>query len=1727
MVVPEPSTLAALADAAGVASHYEDVWRKRHEIPDSALRGVLSCMGFDVADDAAVAASLARMQRERLTEILPPAIVRRRAAAAPESDTLGAGDRFTATLTLPLVDARNAFSLRLTLEDGTRSQYPLDVSQLERIGETARGGERFYSWRLPLPAAPLGYHRLALFDGDTQLCEVGYVCAPARCHLPRAIDGAARAWGPTVQLYALRSERNWGIGDLTDLRVLMEQWAARGAQIVAVNPLHALFPHRAAQASPYSPSSRLFLNVLYLDVERIDDFAHSAAARAMVTAPAFQASLQRLRASELVDYDGIAGAKLDVLGAVYDTFRAQHLGAATARARAFREFQAHAGRALRLQALFETLQEDLQRQDPSVWGWPVWPENLCDPDSADVARFERAHLERVEFFEYLQWQAELQLNAVAARARELDLGIGLYGDLAVSIDRGGGEAWASQALYALCASVGAPPDEFNMAGQNWGLPPLIPHRLRAVAYAPFVATLRRAMRALGALRIDHVMGLMRLYWIPDGASAAQGAYVHYPLDDLLGILALESVRNRCMVVGEDLGTVPDDLRAALDAAGVLSYRLLYFERDDAGFYKQPEDYPAQALVAASTHDLPTLAGFWEGRDLALRSELGLFPTEDARNQQVVVRAEARAKLLLALERARLLPAGASVDPQSVPAMTPALSRALHAYLARTPAKLMLVQLEDVLEVTEQMNLPGTVDTHPNWRRKLPLTLERWPQDDRFVELCATLRALRGEVTPRSAESKSPRTAVIPRATYRLQLNRAFTLAQACALVPYLARLGISHVYCSPYLRARAGSTHGYDIVDHASLNPEIGDDADLARFVSVLREHGMGQILDIVPNHMGVMGADNAWWLDVLENGEASIYADFFDIDWQPLNRALQGRVLIPVLGEHYGLVLERGELKLAYDESDGGISLWYFTHRFPIDPSTYPIVLERAMHLAPTQTLGEDAHTELASLIAAFAHLPRRDHQDTTARSERRRDTALLKRRLAGLLSSNAALREGLDAALGALNGTADEARSVDALHELIDAQAYRLAYWRVASDEINYRRFFDINDLAALRMENEAVFEATHRRVLRWLHDGTLDGLRIDHPDGLYDPAQYFRRLQTHYAARAATPFNVEDGHWPVYVVAEKITAPHERLPAAWAVHGTTGYDFANLVNGLFVDAGARGKIERIYRSFTGDTQDWSEVAYQGKRLIMRSALASELTVLTNRLLRLARGDRRTRDFTYNTLRNALVEVVACFPVYRTYVTAAVDDSDRRTIDWAIGAARKRSQAADVGVFDFLARVLTATPAVDAASGTRERMLAFTAKLQQFTAPVAAKGVEDTAFYRSVALVSLNEVGGGPENFGVSVKAFHAAMQRQARDWPHTMLATSTHDTKRSEDVRVRIDVLSEMPAQWRLTLRHWSRLNRRARREVDGAIAPSRRDEYLLYQTLLGCVPVRVARNAIDSEAGTRPALSQAHLDDLRARMQGYMLKAIREAKLHTSWINVNAAYEAALAHFIDTLLGRADNNAFLDDLLARARPLARIGLFNSLSQTLIKLTAPGVPDLYRGTETLDLSLVDPDNRRPVDYAHLQAQLDELPLSAAGAANRLRHLLDDMADGRAKLFVTAKLLALRAAQPALFADGGYQVVPVLGTHAQRIVAFARVHASARIVVVAPRLLTGLPAIAHADPLGTDVWGDTALDLGGLGDGWREWLSGRDLIADDTARLQLGEVLGAFPVAVMIARA
>ncbi len=824
-------------------------------------------------------------------------------------------------------------------------------------------------------------------------------------------------------------------------------------------------------------------------------------------------------------------------------------------------------------------------------------------------------------------------------------------------------------------------------------------------------------------------------------------------------------------------------------------------------------------------------------------------------------------------------------------------------------------------------------------------------------------------------------------------------------------------------------------------------------------------------------------------------------------------------------------DLKLVFDRERGEFSILYHRHRFPIDPSEYPRILTaRLERLQGALGAAHEDFLELQSIATAFSHLPKRNGGLTPEKGAgRKQEKEVQKRRLAALCARSREVCDYLADNVAAVNGSPGDPQSFEDLHELIKAQAFRLAQWRVAADDINYRRFFDINELAALRMENSEVFCKTHQLILELVARGKVNGLRIDHPDGLYDPRKYLRQLRDEFAARRAKEKEEkeEKKDAPVYVVVEKILTGEERLRKDWPVQGTTGYEVANLINGLFVDSAAASKMERIYRAFTGRREEYADLVYTCKKLILKVALASELSVLANLLSRIALSNRHTCDFTLNSLRSALSEIIASFSVYRTYVSngvcgpapAPVSDEDRRLVRLAVAGGRRRSNAADLSVFDFIERILLLDVNGSQSGCYKQAVTRFAMKFQQVTAAVMAKGLEDTAFYRYNRLVSLNEVGGNPEKFGTTIEEFHSANRQRAESWPHSMLASSTHDSKRSEDVRARINVLSEIPGPWRLNLGKWRDWNRGKKSLVDGKLAPVRNDEYLLYQTLVGTWPFEKL-----DDAGWK------HYID---RIEAYMLKAVREAKEVTSWANTNSGYENALVNFTRAILERRDRNRFLADFSGFQHRVARAGMFNSLSSCFLKMTLPGVPDFYQGNELWEFSLVDPDNRRPVDYDLRWRLLGAMPrqgepgIRDQESRDYVSTLLANMEDGLVKLFLTHRTLSIRKGDAALFKCGSYLPLNVRGPKANHICAFAREFEGRVAIVAVPRLCATLLGDELSSPCNESLWSDTELEVPGIAATCvhNAFTAECMAIGDGQPRiLPVGRMLRDFPVALLL---
>ncbi len=860
---------------------------------------------------------------------------------------------------------------------------------------------------------------------------------------------------------------------------------------------------------------------------------------------------------------------------------------------------------------------------------------------------------------------------------------------------------------------------------------------------------------------------------------------------------------------------------------------------------------------------------------------------------------------------------------------------------------------------------------------------------------------------------------IPRATYRLQLNENFTFDDAAAVVPYLKALGISHVYASPFLKARAHSQHGYDIVDHNVLNPELGGEAAFERFSSTLKQNDLGLILDFVPNHMGVHFADNPWWLDVLEWGETSPYADFFDIDWDLLPYRAKGGVLLPILGTSYGKALDGGEIELRYDAKEGSFSAWYYEHRLPIAPERYSEILR--VIVGEAQAEHDVAGRAILDLATRYTGLRRPNRLEAPA----------FKAALRAIDGADAVITRGL----GAYRAGKEREAQTKALHYLLERQHYRLGHWRLATSEINYRRFFDINTLAGLRVENLQTFKAIHALVRRLVAEGKLQGIRLDHIDGLRDPAQYCQRLLR--LIREAQGENRE----PFYLVMEKILGEGESLPKFAGMQGTTGYEWLNLISRVLLDNNGLDTLDETWRQASNIAPSFDPVLRAAKQRVMETLLASEFTVLARLLARIAGGHYATRDFSADSLRQALELYVLHFPVYRTYITAGGPaPNDRALIADTIEKARADWFGANEGIFDFLQDVLTldlVAPerATRRATHGRNRVRRFALKVQQFTGPMMAKSLEDTAFYRYHRLLALNEVGGDAAATSLPVKTFHDAMQARAKDSPHGMTATATHDTKRGEDARARLLVLSELAGEWASLVGRWKSFNARHIVTEGNMRAPSPAFEYMLYQALIGAWP-----QTIDA--------------DFLARMKAYAIKAAREAKAETSWLNPQPAYERGVEIFLERILDAGQSPEFLPSIDSFARRVSLIGILNSLSQLTLKAMMPGVPDFYQGTEFWDYSLVDPDNRRPVDF-----KARETALADVATEPRWSELIAHVTDGRIKLAWSRHLLALRNAHPDVFGNGSYLPLEVTGPHRDHVIAFARVHRKEAVIVAARR--------------------------------------------------------------------
>jgi (1->4)-alpha-D-glucan 1-alpha-D-glucosylmutase len=1561
-----------LARRAGIDVEWENFAGEARKVSPEALGRILKALGLPCDRQSEFDES-----RRRLESVFG-------SRAAPPLITASSGE----PIPLPGLDPE-ATQANLVREDGTSEAVTLFRGE---DGAPMLG-----------PVSEPGYHQLRLPDRDITLAV-----APTRCFTAEDVAPGRRLWGLTAQIYGLRRKGDGGIGDMSAVAALARGAARHGADAVAISPAHAGFAADPGRYSPYAPSSRLFFNPLYADPVAV--FGEHRVKQALAAAGLAE-QWTRSEAMPLIDWAAAGGAKLVLFRRLFEDFVSTDLSQRSRLADDLGQFRKSGGDALERHARFELLHAARVNDDPTAWNWRSWPAAWQDPSSTAVDQLVAGNDKELLFHVFLQWLAERSIAAAQSEARSAAMRIGLIADLAVGMDSAGSHAWSRPSDVLVGLNIGAPPDLLNIHGQDWGLTTFSPHALTANGFAPFLATLRAAMRHTGGVRIDHVMALRRLWLIPEGASAADGAYLVYPIEDLLRLIRLESHRNRAIVIGEDLGTVPPGFQSRLGRSGIYGMRVMWFERSAEGF-KPSEDWSAQAVAMTTTHDLQTVAGWWHGADIDTRRRIGRLSEDEYRKEKSEREADRRALWNAFRET------GAAVSPPPPPASTsPAVDAAVR-FVAATPSHLAMLPLEDALGLEEQPNLPTTVDEHPNWRRRYPIAA-----DAMFDHPQAQARARWLDARRRRQPIGVP-----PRATMRFQFHKGFTFEDAVALVPYLQALHVSHVYASPILTARAGSIHGYDVVDPTRVNPELGGEEGLLRLVAALRAAGIGIIVDIVPNHVAVGGGDNAWWLDLLANGRDSRYARFFDVDWQSDDPTLVGKVLVPLLGRPYAETLAAGEITLERVE-DGRCVAKYFHHVFPIAATDHELVAGASVGMF-------DPHTQAGSAN----------------------------------------------------------------LHELLERQHFRLAWWRTADDEINWRRFFDVNELAGLRIEDDEVFEAVHATLFRLYREGVIDGFRIDHVDGLTDPRRYCMRLRERLDALAGQrPGGVPGG--PAYLVVEKILGPGEQLPDDWGCDGTTGYDFMNEISALLHDPEGVAALARFWGSISGRTAEFEIEETASRRETLNRSFSAQLEAAVKALHHLARSDLATRDVSRSSIRRALVELLAHMRIYRTYPAASGGSRPSSHFQRAVEAASDACLGRDRDTLQKLAGWLGSDVLAPA---LRPAQAVALARFQQLSAPLAAKAVEDTAFYRYGPLLSRADVGFDPSRFGDLPETFHANARARLEQFPDAMLATATHDHKRGEDVRARLAVLSEMADEWQTALESWLVRSASLCRIVDGERAPSPGEAAMLFQTMVGAWPLELLPG--DAAHGTAYA----------ERLALWQQKALREAKLTTSWQAPNERYEAAAREFVMRIFADDTAAALLDEIATFARRLARPGALNSLTQTLLKLTSPGVPDIYQGTEFWDLSLVDPDNRRPVDYSARIAALPPPPVA---------QLTPHWRDGRIKQAFIARILSLRRSAPRLFARGDYVPIAADGPLADRIVAFARRGDDLISVTIACRTMSQYLVPGDALGISKSAWKGTRLRLPDacVNVRLRDQLTGSGYLFRE-ASIPIDGILGELPFALLI---
>lgn len=1434
------------------------------------------------------------------------------------------------------------------------------VGEVHKSRQKADVENRAY---LDLGMLPTGYYSLEVFDDHVRE-QALIIRAPEKAWLPKGyLEGKKRDFGIAIQLYEMVGPQSLGIGDFSDLAGILREASRIGASAVGVNPLHALPLGAADSVSPYSPSSRYALHPLYLDLNSL-----KGVTREWKHDRVLSLLQQGLNESKQIDYHLTWKTKLRLLEGVWRRVIASDLP------EEFVRFRNNCPYGMEDWAQFECLSRTYGNNFSS------WPGGLSTADLMTRQRWSEDHLVEVNFYLWLQWQLQCQLSDASAVAKRNGMAIGTYRDLAIGSDPWGAESWSQQRRIADGLEIGAPPDALNPAGQNWGFPVINPSSLSEAQLEPFIHLIRSNMKSAGALRIDHILGLARLFVIPKGLPASQGTYLSYPLKALTAVLVLESHRAQCLVIGEDLGTVPRGLRPWLALRGILSYRLLYFEQNSRGRPRRPEHYPNLSLSAVGNHDVAPFCGWWQGKDLELFDNLKLWPSTGLAQDARVKRRREKEALQAAFERS-----GLSGSSHSAPA------QAAYQWLARSDSALLMVQPEDALEIDEPVNVPGTNAVVPNWSRRRMPPWPQWFADPRWCQLITAVKEERGIVA-------HPEQKPAPTLIYRVQLSREFSFKSAARLSDYLSFLGVSDLYFSPVFQSVSCSLHGYDVTDSQKLDAGRGGEQAFYSLQKRLQDKAITYLLDFVPNHMAAHES-NRWWFDLMQWGPRSPFAGYFDVDWS----AESGKLLLPII-QRSGYISEP-DGKISF--TDRYLIFKFQGHLLPLSLESYGLVFNEVAARASVATIKE----QMMDWAQRFGNLRLVRGPDQRAHGIKLLAEfwaeVELNPRSAKLLSEP--LR--------------DTGSTSDLIDRIVSQQHWRLRDWK--TPRVNYRRFADIDQLVGLRIERPETFAALHSRLLQLTASEELSGIRLDHIDGLATPAGYLNWLQSALRLRGCS-----SRLW-----VEKVLMKDEELPP-WPISGTTGYDFLNDLTCLFLVRPGLDELKRLWERIAPHRSSFGEVLQRSKKEVLRSSLRPAL----ERVL-VAMG--KYAPLEQGLLCKSLETILINMPVYRIYPGQFDDGADKLKRQM-----RKRVNDISRKASGWLIPVLFDSNGENLPAGLRDVAVRF----WQLSASLMAKGLEDRAFYRYLAVPALCEVGGDPRREAMDVDQFHDRMRTRIQRFPATINATTTHDTKRSEDSRYRLAVLTVHAREWSQLCDELGKICYPLRpRGVSVA------DEYLVWQTLLATWPVPIAPLAVRDRL------------DFGERMRRYLIKALREANNRTSWQRPNDRYEQKILSYFDTLIDPASGHQFQQVFLPFLDRVAAGARDASLIAVTLKFMAPGIPDLYQGCELWNLTLVDPDNRQPVDYKLRTEMMQELLPALEGHPRP--ELVDEWyegwADGRIKFYLTARLARLRLRFPDLFSLGSY--LPIEENGCENILSFRRQwkRTEAVVTVRLPRVTRECPSL------------------------------------------------------------